>query len=273
MAEGSAQKAGQQATEEGGDFLMDHILDSSELHLPWGHLHLPHLELFGIDLSITRAVVMMWVASLFLLVVLTISVRRRGLVPSGFSNVVEALVVYIRDEIAVPNIGVKEAGRFLSFLLTVFFFIVTCNLLGLIPYGATATGNINVTAALAICSFIVIQVGGIVHNGFFAYFRGLIPHGLPLWLLPIVIPIEIVSLLAKPFALCIRLFANMTAGHIVILSMLGLIFTFKTLAVAPASVLFAVAVNMLEIFVALIQAYIFTLLSAVFIGMAVHQEH
>ena len=173
-----------------------------------------------------------------------------------------------RDEIAVPNIGAKEAGRFLSFLLTAFFFIITCNLLGLIPYGATPTGNINVTAALAVCSFIVIQLGGILHNGFFGYFRGLIPRGLPFWLLPIMIPIEIVSLFAKPFALCIRLFANMTAGHIVILSMLGLIFTFQTYAVAPASILFAVAVNMLEIFVALIQAYIFTLLSAVFIGMA-----
>jgi F-type H+-transporting ATPase subunit a len=130
-----------------------------------------------------------------------------------------------------------------------------------------------VTATLAICSFVAIQFGGILHNGLFGYFRGLIPHGLPLWLLPIMIPIEIVSLFAKPFALCIRLFANMTAGHIVILSMLGLIFTFQSLAVAPASVLFAVAVNLLEIFVALIQAYIFTLLSAVFIGMAVHQEH
>ncbi len=273
MAEGTAPETRQHGSEEGGDFVMDHILDSSELHLPLGHIYLPHLELFGIDLSITRAVVMMWVAAIFLLVVLAVSVRRRKLVPTGFANVIEALVVFIRDEIAVPNIGAKEAGRFLSFLLTVFFFILTCNLLGLIPYGATATGNINVTAALAICSFVVIQLGGILHNGFFAYFKGLIPHGLPLWLLPIMIPIEIVSLFAKPFALCIRLFANMTAGHIVILSMLGLIFTFKTYAVAPASVLFAVAVYLLEIFVALIQAYIFTLLSAVFIGMAVHQAH
>ena len=139
--------------------------------------------------------------------------------------------------------------------------------------GVDSTGNISVTAALAILAFIAIQLAGILYNGFFGYFRGLIPPGLPAWLLPIMIPVEVVSLLTKPFALCIRLFANMTAGHVVILSMIGLIFILKSLLVAPLSILFALGVYLLEIFVALVQAYVFTLLSSVFIGMAVHQEH
>ena len=275
MAEG-AKAAAHAAAEEGGgisDMIMGHILDGPGLHLPWVHVHLPHIELYGIDLSITRHLVMMWVASVFLIVFLTIATRRRSLVPAGIANMVESVVIFIRDEIAIPNIGKAEAGRFLPYLFTVFFFILTCNMLGLIPYGATATANINVTAALALCSFGVIQLAGMIHNGPFGYFKGLIPHGLPVWLLPIMIPIELVGLFTKPFALCIRLFANMTAGHVVILALFGLIFILKTIAVAPVSIAFVLFVDLLEIFVALIQAYIFTLLSAVFIGMAVHQEH
>ena len=271
-AEAGAQHGAEGAGNISG-MIMEHILDSSSLHLPWAHVHLPHIELFGIDLSITKHVVMMWLASLFLIVALTVTTRRRQLVPKGLGNLFESVVLFIRDDIAVPNIGRNEAGRYVPYLLTVFFFILTCNLLGLIPYGATPTGNINVTAALALCSFFMIQLGGIIQNGLFGYFRGLIPHGLPAWLLPIMIPIEIVGLFTKPFALCIRLFANMTAGHVVILALMGLIFILGTVFVAPVSVAFAIAVNLLEIFVALIQAYIFTLLSAVFIGMAVHQEH
>ena len=276
MTSGAEQVAAQHGAEGGGgisDMIMEHILDSQSLHLPGVHLPLPHFEVFGIVLSITRHVVMMWVASILLIVLLTRAVRRRRLVPSGLANLVESVVVFIRDDIAVPNIGAHDARRFLPYLLTVFFFILTCNLLGLIPFGATATANINVTAALAICSFVMIQLGGILNNGLFGYFKGLIPHGLPMWLLPIMIPIEIVGLFTKPFALCIRLFANMTAGHVVILSLMGLIFILQSVLVAPVSVLFALAVYLLEIFVALVQAYIFTMLSAVFIGMAVHQEH
>lgn len=283
MVEGTAAPVAQQRVEGSvniSETIMEHILDSSELHLPWGHFHLPHellgvdlSNVYGIDLSITRHVVMMWVASVFLVVALGMSTRRRGLVPSGFSNLIESIVVFLRDEIAIPNIGAHDARRFLPFLFTIFFFILTCNLLGLVPWGSTATANINVTAALAICSFVVIQLGGILKNGLFGYFKGLIPQGLPIWLLPIMIPVEIVGLFAKPFALCVRLFANMTAGHVVILSVLGLIFILQSHLIAPISVLFALGVNLLEIFVALVQAFIFTLLSALFIGMAVHQEH
>jgi F-type H+-transporting ATPase subunit a len=272
----TAEAAAEHGAEGAADIssmIMEHILDAPSLHLPGAHVHLPHIELFGIDMSITRHVVMMWVAAVILIVGLTVTTRRRGMVPKGLANLFESVMVFIRDDIAIPNIGAREAGRFLPYLFTVFFFILTCNLLGLIPYGATATANINVTAALAICSFFAILLGGILQNGLFGYFKGLIPHGLPAWLLPIMVPIEIVGLFTKPFALCIRLFANMTAGHVVILSLMGLIFILGTILVAPISVAFALAVNLLEIFVALIQAYIFTLLSAVFIGMAVHQEH
>lgn len=261
---------------EGTGFIIEHVVNSDTLHLPFvGHVHLPHLKLFGIDMSITKHVVMMWAAALIVFLLL-LSLRRhrnRGMVPSGLSNALEAMVAFVRDDIAIPNIGAHDAHRFLPFLLTAFFFILSCNLLGMVPYAATATGNINVTAGLAICAFIAIQAGGIIHNGFFGYFRGLVPHGLPPLLLPIMIPIEFLGLFTKPFALCVRLFANMTAGHIIILSLLGLIFILQSLAVAPISVLFAVAVSLLELFVAFMQAYIFTMLSAVFIGMAVHQEH
>ncbi|MDP3441315.1 MAG: F0F1 ATP synthase subunit A, partial [Ignavibacteria bacterium] len=162
---------------------------------------------------------------------------------------------------------------FLPYLLTAFFFILTCNFLGLLPYGSTATGNIAVTATLATLSFIVIQLGGIKHNGFFGYFKGLLPHGLPAWLIPIMLVVELLGLFTKPFALAIRLFANMTAGHIVILALLGLIFILNTYVVIPVSIAFALFIYLLEILVALIQAYIFTMLSSLFIGMAVHQEH
>jgi F-type H+-transporting ATPase subunit a len=158
-------------------------------------------------------------------------------------------------------------------LLTVFFFILTCNFIGLIPFGATATGNIAVTATLATISFFVIQLGGIMKNGLFGYFKGLLPHGLPTWLIPIMFIVELLGLFTKPFALAIRLFANMTAGHIVILALLGLIFILRTYVVVPVSISFALFIYLLEILVALIQAYIFTMLSSLFIGMAYHQEH
>ncbi len=260
--------------EESGSLdILGHIINHHELHLGPFRIPLPHLELFGIDMSISVHLVMMWIAALFLIVTLTVSTKRRGMVPSGFANAIEALVVFIRDDLALPNIGKHDAPRFIPYLLTAFLFILTCNLLGLIPFAATATSNINVTATLAACSFVAMVGGGIQHNGLFGYFRGLIPHGLPLWLLPIMIPLEFLGLFTKPFALAVRLFANMTAGHVVILSLLGLIFVLKTLLIAPVSVLFALAIYMLEIFVAFVQAYVFTLLSAVFIGMAIHQEH
>lgn len=267
-------KAVQAGAQDTG-WIMHHVLDSYELELPFlGYVHLPQIHLFGIDLSITKHVVFMWIA-VVLLIAIFMKVSRsykKSLVPKGVSNFVEVLIVFVRDEIVKPTIG-HGYEKFLPYLLTVFFFILTCNFLGLIPYGSTATGNIAVTATLATISFFVIQIGGMMKNGVFGYFKGLLPHGLPSWLIPIMFVVELLGLFTKPFALAIRLFANMTAGHIVILALLGLIFILRTYVVVPVSISFALFIYLLEILVALIQAYIFTMLSSLFIGMAYHQEH
>jgi F-type H+-transporting ATPase subunit a len=256
-------------------WIMHHVLDSREIDLtPFGVIHLPQLHLFGLDISITKHVVFMWIAAIVLIVtfIKVSKSYKKSLIPKGATNLTETMIMFVRDEIARPNIG-KGYEKFLPFLLTVFFFILTCNFLGLLPYGSTATGNISVTATLAIISFIVIQGGGMMKNGVFGYFKGLLPHGLPTWLIPIMFIVELLGLFTKPFALAIRLFANMTAGHIVILALLGLIFILHTYVVIPVSIAFALFIFLLEVLVALLQAYIFTMLSSLFIGMAYHQEH
>ncbi|MBI1931148.1 MAG: F0F1 ATP synthase subunit A [Ignavibacteriales bacterium] len=261
--------------EGGTGWIMHHIMDSRTLDFePFFSIPLPQIHLFGLDISITKHIVFMWIAFAILVLIFRLVAKsyKKSLLPKGLTNVMEIMVLFVRDEIAKPTIG-KGYERFLPYLLTVFFFILVCNFLGLLPYGSTATSNISVTATLAIISFIVIQAGGMIKNGMFGYFKGLIPHGVPTWLLPIMFVVEILGLFTKPFALAIRLFANMTAGHIVIMALLGLIFILHTYFVAPVSVAFALFIYLLEILVALIQAYIFTMLSSLFIGMAVHQEH
>lgn len=261
--------------ESDSGWILHHILDSDKLDFePFGTIQLPHINLFGYDISITKHVVFMWLAFLLLILIFSIVAKnyKKSRVPHGVSNLMELLVVFVRDDIARPTIG-KGYEKFLPYLLTVFFFILTGNFIGLVPYTATFPSNISVTATLATISFIVIQAGGIMKNGPVGYFKGLIPHGVPTWLLPIMFVVEILGLFTKPFALAIRLFANMTAGHIVILALIGLIFILKTAFVAPVSIAFALFIYLLEILVALIQAYIFTMLSSLFIGMAVHQDH
>lgn len=256
-------------------WIMHHILDGNTLDFsPFAVINLPHFELFGIDISITRHVVFMWIASILLIAVFVpVSKRyKNSMVPKGVTNFLEIFIVFVRDEIAKPTIG-KGYNKFLSYLLTIFFFILTCNFIGLVPFGATATSNISVTATLAIISFLVIQAGGIMKNGAFGYFKGLLPHGIPFWLSPIMFVVELLGLFTKPFALAIRLFANMTAGHVIILSLIGLIFILNTIWISPVSIGFALFIYILEILFALIQAYIFTMFSSLFIGMAVHQEH
>ena len=269
-----------QAADKGGEWVLEHIADSRSIDLePFGHITLPQfpsVHIFGltVDLSITKHVVFLWIAAALLIVLLSLAARnyRKRLVPSGFSNFIEVFVVFIRDEVVLPTVG-KEGMKMMNYFLTVFFFILTCNLLGLVPYASTATGNVSVTAGLAIIAFLVIQLAGIRKNGLVGYFKGLIPQGIPVFVLPIMIVVELLGLFTKPFALCIRLFANMMAGHIVIFSLIGLIFTFQTVLVAPVSIGFALFISLLEILIATIQAYIFTMLTAVFVGLAVHQEH
>ncbi len=226
------------------------------------------------DMTPSKHVVMMWIAAALLLLLLLAASRRRALVPRGLYNFVELLVQFVRD-IAVQNIGKKDADRFVPYLATAFFFILFMNLLGLVPWMATATANISVTVGLALFTFVITQYAAIRAQGLGGYLKHL-TGGVPLslaWLWPIMIPVEILGLFTKPFALTVRLFANMVAGHFVILALLGLIFSISV-AVAPASVALALAIFMLELFVAFVQAYIFTMLSALFIGagLAHHDE-
>jgi F-type H+-transporting ATPase subunit a len=227
----------------------------------------------GLSLPFSKHLVMMWIAAaLTFMVFLPTAVLVRSGRRNSLVNAVEAFVVYIRDEIVVPNVG--EHGRhYTPYFLSLFFFILFCNLLGLVPFGATATGNIAVTATLALITLAMINISGIREQGFVHYVKNLVPPGLPAWLLPLMFPIELLGLFTRSFALCIRLFANMIAGHIVILAFMALIFLFGSVLVAPVSVAAALGMTMLEIFVAFLQAYIFTLLSAIFVGGAVHPQH
>jgi F-type H+-transporting ATPase subunit a len=259
----------------GSDWILHHVMDGNYLDFsPFFKLYLPHFELFGIDISITRHVVFMWLGAILLFIVMTRVAKayKSSMVPKGFTNFWEVFILFVRDEIAKPTIG-KGFEKFLPYLLTAFFFILFGNFLGLVPFSATFTSNISVTATMAIFTFLVIQFGGIMHNGFFGYFKGLIPHGVPIFLLPIMAVVELLGLLAKPFALAIRLFANMTAGHIVIYALISLIFVMQSVGWAGLAIPMALFIYGLEVLVALLQAYIFTMLSSLFIGMAVHQDH
>ena len=272
-SEAAGHAGGHDGPFDAGEFIFHHINDSQVMEVPWGEVHLPTLHLFGYDLPITRHVVMMWLVSTALLVILWLASRRRRIAPRGLQNFIEMIIVFVRDELARKNIG-KQGDRFVSYLLSTFFFILMCNLLGLVPWGATATGNIGVTAALAGMAFLMIQWAGIREYGVIGHFKNLIPRGLPAWLLPIMIPVEILGMFTKPFALCIRLFANMTAGHVVILSLFGLIFILKQVWVGVVlSVPFALFINGIEILVGVLQAYIFTMLTSLFIGMSAHPQH
>lgn len=271
VAAGAAHGAGHG---DGFDFneLLHHMEDGRVLELPGFHVELPELPplVIGdlvIDLSMTKHVVFLLVASFLLLGIGVAAARsaKKSLVPRGLRNLMEVIIVFVRDEIAVANMG--SAGmRYLPYLLTTFFLILFMNLFGLMPYGATSTSNLSVTAGLAVIAFVMIQLAAIRAQGLGHYLAHL-TGGTPLWLWPIMIPIEIIGLFTKPFALCMRLFANMTGGHIVILALLGFIFLAKSFVVAPVSVVFVVGIYFLELLVAFIQAYIFTMLTALFMGL------
>jgi F-type H+-transporting ATPase subunit a len=276
------------------DFITPHISDSHTLDYPClkagfvceyelPHWNPIHIGRFALDISPTRHVVMLWIAATLCIVTTLLALRahnrrtREGKAPSGFGNGLEALVLYLRNEVILPNIGAHGNG-YVPYLLTLFFFILFANLLGLVPYGSTATGNISVTATLAIITFIVIELAGMKAQGK-AYINTIIfwPHdmslGMKLFISPILTPIELVGKLTKPFALAIRLFANMTAGHVVLLALVSLIFTFGSWLLVPVPILMALGISVLELFVAFLQAFIFTLLSTVFIGLIREGAH
>lgn len=261
-----------------GEFVLHHIVNGKTWHPIPGvpGIALPALHLFGVDMSLSVHVVMMFIAAALLLLLVIPSARRApgSPAPRGrFAHMVEAFVVFIRDEVVKPNLGEKHTRKWMPFFLTIFFFFLTLNIIGLIPGFATATSNINVTAAFAILVFVLFNAAGMRANGAGHYFTGLIPSGLPFWLLPLIAVIEVVGLFTKTVALALRLFANMTAGHALIFSLLGLIVVFKSHFAALPMVPFTLFIYLIEILVAFLQAYIFTLLASLFIGQAVHQEH
>jgi F-type H+-transporting ATPase subunit a len=225
------------------------------------------LQLGPVDMTPTRQVVMMWIAALALLLVVLGAARGRKLVPHGLYNFVETLVAFVRNEIAIPNMGAEHADRFVPYLVTAFFFILFMNLTGLVPWAATATANLSVTVMMALFTFVITQAAAIKNmglGGFLSHLTGGVPKSLwPLWV--IMVPVEVMGLFTKPFALTVRLFANMVAGHFVILALLGLIFVISPW-VAFGAVPMALAIFLLELFVAFVQAYIFTMLSSLFIG-------
>jgi len=230
-----------------------------------------------LDFSITKAVAGMLFAALtglILFLLLARSYRKSGIShPRGLQSFLEPVILLVRDDIAIPNLGHEHYEKFMPYLLTAFFFILINNIFGLVPFpppfGANVTGNIAVTMVLAVFTFTITTI-----NGSRTYWKHIFATpGVPFWLLPIMIPVEIIGMFSKPFALMIRLFANITAGHIIVLSLIALIFIFESLWLAPVSALFVIFMDCLETLVAFLQAYVFTLLSALFIGLAVKEEH
>jgi F-type H+-transporting ATPase subunit a len=229
-----------------------------------------------VRLDITKHVINMWIAAGILLIVVGLGARKRALVPKGGYNLLETFVMFVRDEISVKNIG-HHADLYTKYLCSAFFFILFMNLSGLLPIPAfggfpgisTATGNISVTVVLALFTFVLTQIAGMRAQGAVGYWTHLVPKGVPVALWPLMFVIEFFGLFTKPFALTVRLFANMVAGHIVIFFLIALTL-FISVYVAPLSVAFALGIFMLELFVGLVQAYVFTILSALFIGMTQH---
>ena len=307
-----AQHAATETAREGfnaGETIIGHVANSSSEH---PLIHLP--TVMGIDFSVTKHVLMLWIVATLLFVGITWLVRRYvrhdpdRLIPTGPMNALEAVVEFVRDAIVLPNVGKKWVRVWTPLLLTLFLFILGANVIGLIPAfdviallnhsvlhlpeesffarvlhgGTTATGNFNVTAALATITFFAIIVAGARAHGFIQHWVNMVPKGMPWPIYFLLIPIEIMGMFVRPFALTMRLAANMTGGHIALLAILSFVFIFAELfgrAFAGIggglvlSVPLAVGISALEIIVVLVQAYVFTLLTAVFIGMAIHAHH
>ncbi len=304
------ENAGAEAVAEGfnaGQVIIEHVSNS-----PLDHPLIRLPRVFGIDFSVTKHVFMLWLVAGLVFLVATMLVRRylrqERFVPAGAMNALEFIVEYVRDSIVQPNVGRKWVNTWTPLVLTFFVFILCANAIGLIPVfdvvglldhwvlhtgdqsflkhlvhgGPTATGNFNVTAALATITFFAIIVAGSKAHGFITHWKNMVPPGMSPMIYPILIPIEVMGMFVKPFALTMRLAANMTGGHIAILAILSFVFMFADMFHSAllgvgigvaVSVPLAALISMLEIIVVLVQAYVFTLLTAVFIGMAINVHH
>ncbi len=274
-----------------GGMIIAHTADSHVLEFDLRFLGLGLHEfdlptdwwLFGVNVSPTKHVVFMALAALLVFVTMWWGGRqvarrhREGKAPRGFGGTVEALVLFVRNDVAIANIG-HGGEKFAPLILTLFFFILYCNLLGLLPWGSTPTGNLAVTGGLALMAFLTIEGSGMVALGPKGYLKTIVmvPPGMTgigaVIMAMIMTPVELIGKIVKPFALCLRLFANMTAGHFVILALVGLIFVFGNWIVAGGTVLFVLFMMCLELLVAFLQAYIFALLTSVFIGLMQHEH-
>ncbi|MFC2125571.1 F0F1 ATP synthase subunit A [Bacteroidota bacterium] len=251
------------------------VVDFNGYKLEHGHIYPVEESRSIYDISITKNVFAMFISvGLMFLVFFKVRIgykRNEGQPPSGIQSFFEPIIIFVRDEVAKPNIGPKYE-KYLPYLLTIFFFIWFNNMLGLLPGAANVTGNIAVTGTLAIFTFFVTQFSG--NKSYWKHIFN--TPGVPWWLkmpLPIMPIVELIGVFTKPFSLTVRLFANITAGHIIILSLFSLIFIFESIWIGPVSVLFAVFMMFLELFVALLQAFIFTILSAMYFGTAVEEHH
>mgnify|MGYP006295923569 CR=1 FL=1 len=286
-AEYGGEASGGLPFEELPEFIEHHIADGTYIeffgfNIPTDVVHFPTFEILGqtVDLTPTRHLVFMLIAAFLCIGVFVPMARaavRRGpeKAPSGFANAMEGMILYFRDNVVRANIG-HGADGYTPFILTIFFFILTMNLLGLTPFGITSTANLSVTAVLAIIAFLATEISGFRALGPVGYAKTIffIPAGLPVFMKPIMLvilaPVEFLGKLTKPFALAIRLFANMMAGHTLVLAVMGLIFVYQSPFVAGGSVVVASTIMILELFVAFLQAFIFTMLTAVFIGLIRH---
>ena len=285
---GEAKGYGLSSIAEIPEYITHHLEDSRVVEFAGFYLDLSrfavtpiHLGSVAIDLSPTRQLIFIFLAA-FLCIAIFVPVARAlrrtrtaGAAPSGFANAAEALVIFFRDNVVRANIG-HGADFYTPYILTVFFFILFMNVLGLTPFGITATGNLSVTAALAIIAFVVVEVSGVMALGAGGYMRTIFfaPHGLPLPLKVIMAlvmaPVEFLGKLTKPFALAVRLFANMMAGRVLILAMVGVVLVAQSYLVGGATVVALTILMILKLFIALLQAYVFSMLTSVFIGLIRH---
>jgi F-type H+-transporting ATPase subunit a len=277
-----------------GEMVLHHTADAYSLdfypigHVEWQRWPDIHIGSLALNLTPTKHVVFMVLAAA--LVFLTMKLAGRSLArqrageraPRGFAAAIEGLVLWVRNDIAIANIG-HDGARFAPLVMTLFFFILYANILGLLPWGSAATGNLAVTGALAVLVFLTVEISGMVKLGPKGYMRTIFPHVPGLGgaggavMAVAMAPIEIIGKLVKPFALAVRLFGNMTAGHFVILSLFGIVFLFGQLGVWSWGIGIVTAAlvtgfMMLELFVAFLQAYVFALLTAVFIGLMQHEH-
>ena len=227
---------------------------------------------FFVHTPIAAQIIAMIVVSVVVLILFGVIYRKNEKVPTGITNFLEVFVVFVRNEICMKNIGEEDGKKWAPLFCTFFFFVLGCNLLGLIPGSTTATGNVNVTAGLATITFLCMTIGVMAVNGPKKWFGAFVPHGVPIPVLCLITPLEIMGLFIKTFALTVRLFANMLAGHIVLFAIMGLLYAFPVYFSFPAGPI-GLAVFGLEVFVAFLQAYIFTYLSAMFLGQVLHPDH